>query len=410
MNYRETVVGAAEQVGRNDIYVINPDEYNLLAGMSAEDAQDMPDGLYLVDDTLRDRLSSAGIDYDDLSRSVMDNIRLTNIRAVNEKGEDGEPLKVGRHRSKHEVFFGSLYLGGPAIDGSEYGGHILVAIKPHAENPQKLSKPYREIGNLALMQDLQMPGIYKPLGLVQRGGVRYVLTEQKPGVRTLDDHNWMKTGDAMPLTSEDREAVRERDTALISRMFGLLGTLHAQGIFHGDAQKKNTGWAAKHHEAPVERELASVSALSKAEDLLQIDMTIVDVENSRIFNRESDGDFGDEYYQRLPELALKDLTMFFESLTKNARFPRPGFDGDKRVHKYSKEEEQQIIEDYVDYHYVSAYMQAFTRQRQKIVGVREGDEQLAGDLHQDIMRALHKYTRPRTKKRHSKEQPAPNGI
>lgn len=387
---RESFAGSIESMGPDDIFVINPDEYNLLVSMGTEEAGELPDGIYLMDETVKEKLGQKGIGFDSINRAV-----ISGFQASMADPDLSDKLKVGRHQSKHDVFFCSVDLEGSALNGNEQAGHILVAIKPHFENPEKLNKPYLEIGNLAILQELEMPGVYTPIGLVQKDGIRFVMTELKPGVRTLDDHNWLKSAGQLPSSDSEREVVRERDTALIRRVFGLLGTLHAQGIFHGDAQKKNIGWAnilTAKKDAEIENVYPRVE---KIEDLPGIKLTILDVENSKVFHREDGKDFGPEYYSQVSGLGVKDVVMFFESLSKNIRFPVPGVVGNSRKELLSPDEKKRLISEFVEENYINAYTDAFNNQRAKLLGEGEDDHSLGKKMHDNIVNGLDPYTIPK---------------
>jgi len=368
-----------EQLGQGDIYVINPDEYTELIGLSHESARELPDGLYVVDETIRDRLNAAGMDYGALSRAV-----ISGIRGSANLAEIGDQLKLGRQNSKHKVFFGSLQIQGAG--NGDNTSNVLMAIKPHYEHGSLSAKPYKELGNLALLQSLGLEGIYKPIGVLQSGDLKFVLTELRPGIRTLDEHQWLGKRALRQargkLTPGELADIHERDVALVGKFFELLGTLHAQGIFHGDAQMKNIGWTPLRLDASKEKD-TNQPMLHAVRDLAGIEMTIVDLENAILFARQN-GDFSREYYDQLLELASKDLTQFLGSITKKVRVSLASWRG-----------QQNDDAEFVAEHFIAPYISAFTRQRMTLFNGEKPSGELIEALTNHVTQKIHELNGPR---------------
>ncbi|MCB0386123.1 MAG: hypothetical protein KDD43_12080, partial [Bdellovibrionales bacterium] len=238
-----------ETVGQNDIFIVDAGEFASLVDVEKDEAGELPNGLYLIGDTALDRVQAAGVDSDKLTRAVLEGVSGF-ASSIEDHPDDPEALQaeqvsVSRVYSAHHVFLGSmkLELAGRPID--EPG--IMIMVKPHIENGGASQKPFRELGNLGLMQDMEMPGVYRPVGILKSDKVKYVMTEFRPGVTTLSDRHWYgKRGTGTQrrkMTYEEQTASREEDAEVVVASCEMLGEIHAQGIFHGDAQAKNIGWA-----------------------------------------------------------------------------------------------------------------------------------------------------------------------
>jgi hypothetical protein len=347
--------GALESIGPNNITVINPEEYSMLASLTDEQARELPDGLYVIDETVRDRMTAAGVDYNHLNKAILDSL----VPGEISEG-DADRLKLTRQNSAHHVFFGAV-----RIQGEKAGPlNALVAVKPHIETEKGAAgKPFRELGNLALLQGMGHEGIYKPLGIVRSKESNFVVTEAKSGVKTLDNHRWygdtnLFTERRKALTHQQLESLHGRDVEVIARVFELFGTVHAAGIFHGDAQMKNIGWTRERVASSPDRRASIGDDSSGVED---VNFTLIDLENAHIFSA-SEEDFGEDYYSLLAELAADDITKFMGSVPKNSRKPN----GLSRK-KASGEEGYNEL-------FVELYLDAFFQHRGTVMGRNQESE------------------------------------
>jgi hypothetical protein len=357
-----------EAMGRlspDDVYVINPDEYAAVADVSNEDARDLPDGLYVVGQTARERLGTAGVTYDLLNKAA-----LSALKGEPLDEESRAVLGIGRQNSAHHVFAGAVRM----VSAEGLASNFPVMIKTHVEGARNPHKPFKELGNMAMLQSVGQPGIYKPVALLQSEGLRFVVTEFRSGVRTLDDRAWygkQPKGRRINWTPE----TQEHEVELLSRAFSLLGSLHAQGIFHLDAQPKNIGWTILGFDSQREEQSERGVRMDSLDD---IQMTIVDMENARVFRRETDsGDFPQAYYAELPDLATKDVQDLFRNLPKFVRMSREG-----------RRDSNHDEEPFIMARFVGPYVQGFLEARAKEVGPEAYDEELAPILTTYLVQSL----------------------
>jgi hypothetical protein len=381
---------AMEQIHRSQIFVVKPDEYGEMARLSHQSARELPDGVYLVDETVREILEENGWDYESLTREIIHNVSGSTDQPATEK------LNLGRQNSAHKVFFGNVILHEGWQDPVE-AQESLVAVKMHVEKGNFegafSAKPFHELANLAMLQHFGVEGAYRPVGLVQSGDKKFVLTEVKPGVRTLDDHKWFgKNGNGAEYQTMDLTELQDlhaRDVELAGRVFAMFGAMHASGVFHGDAQAKNIGWVVKR---PSEASQGR-TALEDQSALSEIEMTLVDMENGIIFSRTGE-DFIDEYYQGLTGLSEDDLTHFFASIPIKVRIP---FDRG-RINNTRRME-------FLERNFLDRYMESFVRQRNLMFGENNTENQdLANGLRAYLRGALGKYLGLHQSKPHSSKQ------
>jgi len=130
-------------------------------------------------------------------------------------------LSVGREDSRHEVVFGDVYT---KRFTNEEDKVLRVAVKPF-RGRERVDLLAQE---LAMFQELGAVGLEHPveLGLLKDKSDRYLITEFKPEMISLDSIDW-------------KNIDKDTEEHTINRALSSLANLHSYGLAHGDASPRN---------------------------------------------------------------------------------------------------------------------------------------------------------------------------
>ena len=169
--------------------------------------------------------------------------------------------RLGAADSQHEVTFGTL-----SVEANEQLSQVAVAIKPFQGDTELAVHEY------TALQAAQQRGLdtYRPLGVVKDGETAYLVTEYRPEIETLDNHDW-----TVPYADTQRyEAVVRPNLHFVANT---MASMHTKGVFHGDAQPKNFAMSDTGSSVVVDLEDAAIAAsseeaaslLARGDDLVQ---------------------------------------------------------------------------------------------------------------------------------------------
>lgn len=190
---------------------------------------------------------------------------LPSPEAIQLRSLDLRPAEqLGAGDSQHGVVFGDLTA---TVDGDAW--RHPVAIKPFKLEPEKAAHEHD-----ALLQ-AQARGFetFQPLALAKDGDTAYLVTQYRDDVMTFDNIDWS--------ISPNNAAYAADVTPHLHFIADAMAAMHAQGIFHNDAQPKN--FATTDTSKPMVMDLEDATIAANEAEQVALMNGPGDVRDSKIY-------------------------------------------------------------------------------------------------------------------------------